>query len=37
VMPPPKSLAASAQQIAIANKVADARGSSPWPVCGSNL
>jgi uncharacterized protein YabE (DUF348 family) len=30
-------LATRAQQIAVANKVADARGSSPWPVCGQYL
>jgi uncharacterized protein YabE (DUF348 family) len=30
-------LASREQQIAIANKVADARGSSPWPVCGQYL
>jgi uncharacterized protein YabE (DUF348 family) len=30
-------LATREQQIAIANKIADARGSSPWPVCGQYL
>jgi resuscitation-promoting factor RpfB len=30
-------LATREQQIAVANKVADARGSSPWPVCGQYL
>lgn len=30
-------LATRLQQIAIANKLADARGSSPWPVCGQYL
>ena len=30
-------LASREQQIAIANKIADARGSSPWPVCGQYL
>jgi len=30
-------LATREQQIAIATKVYDARGSSPWPVCGANL
>jgi hypothetical protein len=30
-------LATREQQIAIANKVYAARGSSPWPVCGANL
>jgi resuscitation-promoting factor RpfB len=30
-------LASREQQIDIATKVYDARGSSPWPVCGSNL
>ncbi|WP_283818639.1 resuscitation-promoting factor [Jatrophihabitans telluris] len=30
-------LASREQQIAVANKVADARGSSPWPVCGQYL
>ena len=34
---PRADLASRAQQIAIANKVADARGSSPWPVCGQYL
>lgn len=34
---PTANLASRAQQIAIANKVADARGSSPWPVCGAYL
>jgi len=30
-------LATREQQIAIATKVYNARGSSPWPVCGANL
>jgi uncharacterized protein YabE (DUF348 family) len=30
-------LASRAQQIAIATKLYDARGSSPWPVCGQRL
>ena len=30
-------LASRDQQIAIATKLYDARGSSPWPVCGANL
>ena len=30
-------LATREQQIAIATKLYDARGSSPWPVCGANL
>jgi resuscitation-promoting factor RpfB len=30
-------LASREEQIAIATKVYDARGSSPWPVCGANL
>jgi uncharacterized protein YabE (DUF348 family) len=30
-------LASREQQIAVANKIADARGSSPWPVCGQYL
>jgi resuscitation-promoting factor RpfB len=30
-------LASREQQIAIATKVYNARGSSPWPVCGANL
>jgi hypothetical protein len=30
-------LATRAEQIAIATKVYDARGSSPWPVCGQYL
>jgi len=34
---PRADLATRDQQIAIANKVADARGSSPWPVCGAYL
>jgi uncharacterized protein YabE (DUF348 family) len=34
---PRADLASRAQQIAIANRVADARGSSPWPVCGQYL
>jgi uncharacterized protein YabE (DUF348 family) len=34
---PRADLASRAQQIAIANKIADARGSSPWPVCGQYL
>ena len=31
------NLASRDQQIAIANKLYAARGSSPWPVCGANL
>jgi uncharacterized protein YabE (DUF348 family) len=34
---PRADLASRDQQIAIATKVYDARGSSPWPVCGANL
>jgi uncharacterized protein YabE (DUF348 family) len=34
---PRADLATRAQQIAVATKVYDARGSSPWPVCGSRL
>jgi uncharacterized protein YabE (DUF348 family) len=34
---PRADLASKSQQIAIATKVYDARGSSPWPVCGSRL
>ena len=34
---PRADLATREQQIAIATKVYDARGSSPWPVCGANL
>jgi uncharacterized protein YabE (DUF348 family) len=34
---PRADLATRAEQIAIATKVYDARGSSPWPVCGANL
>ncbi|MGH3623671.1 MAG: transglycosylase family protein, partial [Sciscionella sp.] len=34
---PRADLATREQQIAIASKVYAARGSSPWPVCGSNL
>jgi uncharacterized protein YabE (DUF348 family) len=34
---PRADLATREQQIAIANKLADARGSSPWPVCGQYL
>jgi uncharacterized protein YabE (DUF348 family) len=34
---PRADLAGRAAQIAVANKVADARGSSPWPVCGQYL
>lgn len=34
---PRADLATREQQIAVANKVADARGSSPWPVCGQYL
>jgi uncharacterized protein YabE (DUF348 family) len=30
-------LASREQQIAIANRIYAARGSSPWPVCGANL
>jgi hypothetical protein len=30
-------LATREQQIAVANKLYAARGSSPWPVCGANL
>jgi uncharacterized protein YabE (DUF348 family) len=34
---PRADLATREQQIAIATKVYNARGSSPWPVCGANL
>lgn len=34
---PRADLATEAEQIAIATKVYDARGSSPWPVCGRYL
>lgn len=34
---PRADLATREQQIAIASKVYNARGSSPWPVCGSRL
>jgi resuscitation-promoting factor RpfB len=34
---PRADLASEAQQIAVATKLYDARGSSPWPVCGANL
>jgi uncharacterized protein YabE (DUF348 family) len=34
---PRADLASREQQIAIATKVYNARGSSPWPVCGSRL
>jgi len=34
---PRADLASREQQIAIATKVYNARGSSPWPVCGANL
>jgi uncharacterized protein YabE (DUF348 family) len=34
---PTANLATKAEQIAIATKVYDARGSSPWPVCGRYL
>jgi uncharacterized protein YabE (DUF348 family) len=34
---PRADLASREQQIAIATKVYNARGSSPWPVCGQNL
>jgi len=34
---PRADLATRAQQIAVATKVYNARGSSPWPVCGSRL
>ncbi len=34
---PRADLATREQQIAIATKLYDARGSSPWPVCGANL
>jgi resuscitation-promoting factor RpfB len=34
---PRADLATRDEQIAIATKVYDARGSSPWPVCGANL
>jgi uncharacterized protein YabE (DUF348 family) len=30
-------LASKAEQIAVATKLYEARGSSPWPVCGANL
>jgi hypothetical protein len=31
------NLASKSEQIAIATKLYDARGSSPWPVCGAYL
>jgi len=34
---PRADLASREQQIAIATKLYDARGSSPWPVCGQRL
>ena len=34
---PRADLASREEQIAIATKVYNARGSSPWPVCGANL
>jgi len=34
---PRADLATREEQIAVANRVADARGSSPWPVCGQYL
>jgi uncharacterized protein YabE (DUF348 family) len=34
---PRADLATREQQIAVATKVYNARGSSPWPVCGANL
>lgn len=34
---PTANLASRSEQIAIATKLYDARGSSPWPVCGANL
>jgi resuscitation-promoting factor RpfB len=34
---PRADLASREQQIAVATKVYNARGSSPWPVCGANL
>ena len=34
---PRADLASRSAQIAVANRVADARGSSPWPVCGQYL
>jgi uncharacterized protein YabE (DUF348 family) len=34
---PRADLASRSAQIAIATKLYDARGSSPWPVCGKNL
>lgn len=34
---PHADLATKAEQIAIATKLYQARGSSPWPVCGANL
>ena len=34
---PRADLATREQQIAVANRLYAARGSSPWPVCGSNL
>jgi uncharacterized protein YabE (DUF348 family) len=34
---PRADLASRAQQIAVATRLYNARGSSPWPVCGANL
>jgi uncharacterized protein YabE (DUF348 family) len=34
---PRADLATREEQIAIATKIYDSRGSSPWPVCGANL
>jgi uncharacterized protein YabE (DUF348 family) len=34
---PRADLATPAEQIAVATRLYDARGSSPWPVCGANL
>ncbi|MDT4979679.1 MAG: resuscitation-promoting factor RpfB, partial [Pseudonocardiales bacterium] len=34
---PRADLASREQQIAVATRLYNARGSSPWPVCGANL
>ena len=34
---PTANLATPAEQIAVATRLYNARGSSPWPVCGANL
>ncbi|HET8583731.1 MAG TPA: transglycosylase family protein, partial [Jatrophihabitans sp.] len=34
---PRADLASEAEQITVATRLYDARGSSPWPVCGANL